>query len=65
MRTKLREARVSSGYSAEEAAKIIGVHPNTLLLWERGETEPLAQSLLKLSKLYQKSPDELLKNTEA
>lgn len=62
MRTNLRNARLAAGLTAEEAARIIGVHPNSLLMWERGETEPLGRRLLDLSKLYQKSPDELLKN---
>lgn len=62
MRTNLRNARLAVGLTAEEAARKIGVHPNSLLMWERGETEPLGRRLLDLSKLYQKSPDELLKN---
>ena len=61
-RTNLRNARLEAGCTAEQAARKIGVHPNSLLMWERGETEPLGQSLIDLSKLYQKSPDELLKN---
>ncbi len=61
-RTNLRNARLEAGLTAEQAARKIGVHPNSLLMWERGETEPLGQSLIDLSKLYQKSPDELLKN---
>ena len=61
-RTNLRNARLEAGLTAEQAAQKIGVHPNSLLMWERGETEPLGQSLIDLSKLYQKSPDELLKN---
>ncbi len=61
-RTNLRNARLEAGLTAEQAARKIGVHPNSLLMWERGKTEPLGQSLIDLSKLYQKSPDELLKN---
>lgn len=61
-RTNLRNARLEAGFTAEQAARKIGVHPNSLRMWERGETEPLSQSLIALSKLYQKSPDELLKN---
>jgi transcriptional regulator with XRE-family HTH domain len=61
-RTKLRNARLEAGLTADQVAQKLGVHPNSLLMWERGETEPMGQSLLNLSKLYQKSPDELLKN---
>lgn len=61
-RTNLRNARLEAGLTAEQVAQKLGVHPNSLLMWERGETEPMGQSLLNLSKLYQKSPDELLKN---
>ena len=61
-RTNLRNARLDAGFTAEQAAQKIGVHPNSLLMWERGETEPLGKSLIELSKLYQKSPDWLIKN---
>ena len=61
-RTNLRNARLDAGFTAEQVAQKIGVHPNSLLMWERGETEPLGKSLIELSKLYQKSPDWLLKN---
>lgn len=61
-RTNLRNARLEVGLTAEEAAQKVGVHPNSLLMWERGETEPLGKSLLKLSEIYQKSPDWLLKD---
>ena len=62
MRTNLRNTRLDAGLTAEQVAQKIGVHPNSLLMWERGETEPLGESLIGLSKLYQKSPDWLLKN---
>ena len=61
-RTNLRNTRLDAGFTAEQVAQKIGVHPNSLLMWERGETEPLGKSLIELSKLYQKSPDWLLKN---
>lgn len=60
MRTNLREARLAKGMTAEEAAEKIGCHFNSLLAWERGDSEPLAQNIIKLSKLYEKDPDYLL-----
>lgn len=60
LRTNLREARIASGLSAEEASEKIGCHFNSLLAWERGDAEPLAKNIIKLSKLYGKDPDYLL-----
>lgn len=59
-RTKLRAARILAGLTAEEAAKRLGVHPNSLLSWERGDTEPMGMNLLALSRLYKLSPEDLL-----
>ena len=63
-RTKLRAARILSGLTAEEAAKRLGVHPNSLLSWERGDAEPMGMNLLALSRLYKLSPEDLLEERE-
>ena len=60
LRQNMRDSRTAAHMTAEEAAEKIGVHVNALLRWEQGEAEPMGSNLLKLSKLYGKSPDYLL-----
>lgn len=64
MRTNMREARILSGLTAEEAADRIGVHVNALLRWENGKAEPMGSNLVNLSKLYGCSPEYLLQMTD-
>lgn len=60
LRQNMRDARTAANMTAEEAAEKVGVHVNALLRWEQGEAEPMGSNLVKLSKLYGKSPDYLL-----
>lgn len=61
----MRDARLLSHMTAEEAAERIGVHQNALLRWERGESDPKGSNLIALSRLYQRSPEFLMKSSEA
>lgn len=65
MRQNMRDARLLSHMTAEEAAERIGVHQNALLRWERGESDPKGSNLIALSRLYQRSPEFLMKSSEA
>lgn len=60
----MRDARLLSHMTAEEAAERIGVHQNALLRWERGESDPKGSNLIALSQLYQRSPEFLMKSSE-
>ena len=64
MRQNMRDERARAGLTAQEVADKIGVSVNSVTGWERGESEPLGTSLLKLAKLYGCSPDYLIGLTE-
>lgn len=58
---RLRAMRISAGYeSAREFAAMIGVAENTLTRWERGETQPNLQTLLRICQILQTTPNEIL-----
>lgn len=63
MRGNMKAERVRRGMSAAEVADKIGVHVNALLRWENGTTEPMGENLIRLSKLYDVSPEYLLEQT--
>lgn len=52
MKISLRSARANIGLSAKEVGAIIGVHQNTLLDWEKGDTQPPIDKVLELCSLY-------------
>lgn len=52
LKISLAAARVNSGIKQSEAAKKIGVMPQTLRNWEKGKTFPKPAQLEKLCKLY-------------
>lgn len=60
MRWNMKAERARKGMSAREVADSIGVKPNQIFRWESGEQEPSGSNLLKLSKLYECSPEYLL-----
>ena len=47
---KLRRLRKGLGISQAEAARILGVKPNSLARWERGERTPPSEADLPLSR---------------
>lgn len=59
----MKAERIRRGMSAVEVADKIGVHVNALLRWENGTTEPMGENLIRLSKLYDVSPEYLLEQT--
>lgn len=36
----LRAVRIARGMTAIDLAKQVGVHPNTIYFWERGDSQP-------------------------
>jgi transcriptional regulator with XRE-family HTH domain len=57
---RLRAARRRAGLSQTEAAKRLGVRPNTISGWEAGTRMPRAPELFELSALYDCSTDYLV-----
>jgi transcriptional regulator with XRE-family HTH domain len=55
-----RKARSDAGLKPEQAAAKLGVSVSTLFNWERGDTNPDANMVKKMAKLYKVSPDYLL-----
>ena len=48
----LAAARVNKGLKQGEAAKKIGVMPQTLRNWEKGKTSPKPEQLVTMCKIY-------------
>lgn len=53
----LEAARRNAGYSQKEAAKLLGVHPQTLASWEKNSSKLSYIEAHKLGKLYKVEPD--------
>lgn len=64
MRKNMRAERARLNKTAKEIAEIVGVHPNAVSRWETGETDPSANNLITLCKLYDCSPEYLLDMTD-
>lgn len=48
----LREARLAKGFSQEEAAKAVGVSPDTWRAWEYGKRIPVLTNAIKISEVF-------------
>ena len=55
-----RTARIACNMSVAEAASKLGVSPNTLYAYERGEAQPTAVVLRNMAIIYHTSADDLL-----
>jgi transcriptional regulator with XRE-family HTH domain len=60
----LKEEREREGISVDRLADVIGVHPNTIRGWERGDYEPTGKNLVQLTSLFGCSAEYLLDMTE-
>lgn len=58
---KLKDARISSGFTQEKIAEKINVSRQTISNWETEKSYPDIISVIKLSELYSISLDDLLK----
>ena len=56
----MRGIRVLRGMSRSQAAKAIGVSPQTIGSWERGDTEPTRPYLVSMAQAYRVSLDQLV-----
>ena len=59
LKITLAAARVNKGIKQSEAAKIIGIMPQTLRNWEKGKTSPNLMQLQKVCELYGITPDHI------
>ena len=57
MRIRRREANMSQ----ESVAKALGIAQSAVSQWERGDTSPRTETLLKVASLYGCTVDELLR----
>ena len=59
MKITLSAARVNSGYTLKEASSLIGVHWQTLSVWERDSSRLTMKEANALSSLYHINMDNL------
>lgn len=52
MAITLKAARVNAGLKQSEAAAKIGITPETLARWERGNTFPTVTQITKIEEIY-------------
>lgn len=61
---KLKEQRSKHGFSQEELAIKLNISRQSISKWERGESYPTIDTLLKLSDIFGITLDELLKGDD-
>ncbi len=59
LKERLKEIREASGLSQKKVASEIGVSNQTIQKWEKGESEPRASDLIKMSGIYSVSIEEI------
>ena len=59
LKISLAAARVNRKIKQGDAAKKLGIMPQTLRNWEAGKTSPSAAQLIKICELYEISPDNI------
>lgn len=58
--SRIKNFRIRKGFSQEQLAEITGLSLRTIQRIENGETEPRGDSLQRLAKAFDVSPDEIL-----
>lgn len=48
----LAAARVNANFSQDQVARLLKISKNTLVNWEKGNSEPKVDQAIKLSELY-------------
>lgn len=61
----IREYRTSRQMTQEFVAESLGVSRQAVSKWESGASDPSTSNLIALAKLFEVSPEELLKNVRA
>lgn len=56
----MRGIRVLRGISKADAAKSVGVTPETIGRWERGDSEPTRPHLILMARAYKVTIDQLV-----
>lgn len=64
MTNNVKSERVRIGLTQEELADALGIHVNTVRLWERGECKPSSNNLLAMREIFGCTPDYLLGLTD-
>ncbi len=57
---KIKELRIEKKLTQKELAEMVGCSPSMVTRWEKGECEPTATAILKLSEALDCSTDYLL-----
>ncbi len=57
---RLYHARMAKGMSQRDLGKLVGVHHNTISLYEMGSCEPTAHKFLRICDALKVSADEML-----
>ncbi len=52
--TKIEFERRKAGLTQTQLAKMVGITPLSVTLWENGKTKPSADNLLKLCSIFNK-----------
>lgn len=60
MRITLKAARVNKGLTQDEAAKLLGISPETLANYEKGLRYPDVPMIRKLEEVYEVSYAEII-----
>ena len=61
---RLKELRVEKNLTQKELSLYLGLSPNSICEWEKGRCEPNAETLKKLSELFECSIDYLLGHSD-
>jgi len=60
MKITLKAARVNAGIKQGDAAKLMGIAPQTLLNYESGNTYPNTDTISKMENLYSVRYDDII-----
>lgn len=61
---RIKELRTEKGFTQRELANLVGCTQPMIVLWEKGECEPTASVILKLSEVFNCTADYLLGKAE-
>ncbi|WP_443873662.1 helix-turn-helix transcriptional regulator [Megasphaera sp.] len=58
---RIKELREKAKFTQAELANLLGVSRVAVAQWERGENSPRVDTLIKMSKLFKVTTDDLLR----
>lgn len=59
-RVSLKAARVNADMTQDQAGKALGVSKSTIINWERGDSSPKYEMMLKICSLYNVPLDNII-----